>query len=441
MVSVSVSAEAAGNQNSSPKEPKPTSDASSPQTPLDLARRQPAMTIGDKEPGGRERQGQSSKGEASGRHRLLQHKKPAVVREVKLAPPVNSATAVAAALLLTDGRVWWVADLQAGTWEKVTVSSGGAGATAEGVAREGCLSSSGASAITVVRLPENSHAESRKTGRSDREETFVAGADGGGDCGNGSGRGVAIVVGRDDGWLFLLTQRGPTSTEVEDARAESAGCRRRGEQQPQAASSQPRPWRIGAAWKGHRSRVTAIWAIGDASQSDRPMSSSLQAPAGGSRGFTAALDTSRLCVSTRRGERASGEFCGSLVSAGGDGTVAWWEWACAEQDGGVLHGDALNLPFGEVATRAPRLRMVRRMCVVVLRTPQVSQFRLDIACGTMSCCITVCGVLLVPVFRFEHGPSGRRREAGVAITGSGSGCCLLPFRTLSLSSKHPTLPR
>lgn len=393
-----VSAEAAWDPKNSLREPKRTSDASSSHTRLDRARRQSA--VGDKEPRERKRQGQSNEYQASGRQRQPQQKKPAVVREVRLAPRVNSATAVAAALLLTDGRVWWVADLQVGTWEEVTVSASGAEATVDGVAIEGCLSSPGASTITVVRLPGNAHAESRKTGRNDGRETFVAGTKVGGDC--GSGRGLAIVVGRDDGWLFLLTQRRPPPTDVEDSSAESAYCRGRGKEQPsQQASYPPRPWRIGAAWKGHRSRVTAIWAIGDAAQSE----GSLHASAGGSRGFTAALDTSRLCVSTRRGERGGGEFCGALASAGGDGTVAWWEWACADQDGDVLHGDIFSSSFGEVATRAPRLRMVSCACCVSRHA--IVQFRVDLACGTISCC-TRClhGALRVPVLRFERGLSG-----------------------------------
>jgi len=184
----------------------------------------------------------------------------------------------------------------------------------------------------------------------------VAGKGGGGDC--GSGRGYAVIVGRDDGWLFLLTRRRSPLTESEEARTESAGCRGRGERQPQPASSRPCPWRIGAAWKGHRSRVTAIWAVGDAAQSGRPFN----APEGGSQGLTAALDTSRLRVSTERGGRGGGEFCGALASAGGDGTVAWWEWACSEHDGGGVHDDTFALSFAEAITRAPRLRMVSRMC-------------------------------------------------------------------------------
>ena len=355
-----VSAATSENPKSRPRKPELSSDRPSSHTLVDPPCQQPKFDVDDHE--GRGGQGQNSKDGVSGRQRQRkrQQKKPAVVREVRLAPPpANSATAVAAALLLTDGQVWWVPDLQAGTWEQVTVSASGAEATADGVARDGFLAGSGASSIAVVRLPVKRHVESGETDGSNRGGKSVAGKEGIVDC-RGTGSGIAIVVGRDDGRLLLLTQRRPPLTGVDEARAESGDDGEKGEKQPQPASS-PRPWRIDAAWKGHRSRVTAIWAIGDAAQS-RP----LHAPEGGSQGFTAALDTSRLCVSSRNrtGERGGGEFCGSLASAGGDGTLAWWEWACTEQDGdgGVPDDGDLKSSFGEATTRAPRLRMVSRIC-------------------------------------------------------------------------------
>ena len=306
-----VAATAVGEPKGNPTEPERTSGNSSKQD---------------------EREGlEQSGGRASGRRGVRQRqKKTVVVREVKLAPASKSGTAAAAAVLLTDGSLWWVPDLQVGTWERVTVSVGDA-AVADGVTETDFLSSASVSAIAVVGLsPGDHHPGGKKTTASDGGGESVGGKIDGGD--RGSGDEVAIVAGRDDGWLMLLSQS-PSRPAVD------ADGRKR-----HRPPSQPRAWCVRAAWKGHRSRVTAAWAVSDAAQRRSSRSS-----AGESQAFSAALETSRFSNGC-----AGGGFDGVLVSAGGDGTVAWWEWACAEESQNMVH----TRDSGDMAIPAPRLRMV-----------------------------------------------------------------------------------
>lgn len=255
---------------------------------------------------------------------------------MKLAPPSNSGTGVAAAVLLNDGSVWWVPDLQVGTWEMVTVSVGDA-AVANGVAAGGFLSSAGVSVIAVVGLPPgDTYADKEITTSSDRGGESVTGKKDRG--GNGSCGEVAIVAGRDDGWLVLLSQGRPRPTLDTDGRT--------GDSPP----SQPRAWRVSAAWKGHKSRVTAVWAVGDDAQNRSP-----QAQARGSQAFTAALETSRLS------KRCVGSMLdGALASAAADGTLAWWEWACSRKGRNMVHDFRSGSGSDEMTMPAPGLRMVSR---------------------------------------------------------------------------------
>lgn len=348
-----VAAAAAEESKSTPKEPR--SNTASPRTPF----QQPISS--DMKHAGRGGQG-SSAGGASRRRGDRRRQKPTVVREVRLVRGYSRTAAAAAALLLADGSVWWVSDLQVGSWQQVTVSAGGA-AAADGVTAEGCLSSSGISAIAVVGLPGQSHAEENPTFGSDSGEKFVTGRKANGGCGRGGVRAiseVAIVAGRDDGWLFLLTQSRSPPTVISKANhdvkpADGGGGDR--------AVSPPRPWRISAAWEGHRSRVTAVWVVGDAAQSRL-----LIAPEGGPQGFTAALDTSRLFSSSSSGGHGCDQLYGALVSAGADGTVAWWEWARADHAEDVVddgNPSSCRKSGGEMTIRAPRLRMVSRITVTL----------------------------------------------------------------------------
>ncbi|CAM9184864.1 unnamed protein product [Scytosiphon promiscuus] len=316
-----------------------------------------------------------SEGRAS-RH-LRRRQKPAVVREVRLARRVSGTAAPAAALLLTDGSVWWVADLAVGSWQPVTASKAAAGAGQE------LLSSFGVSAIAVVKLRQPSYDHTGNTAplrkgngeesatRPENDDRCRAGeaatsperSEG---SGGGTGDEVAIVVGRDDGWLFLLTR---TDSSLEAASAgsftqhdkpnEGRVDRRQGQDPP---TTIPGPWTISAGWKGHRSRVTAIWVVGDvAAPRSRTLSTS---EGGGSRPFTAALETSRVGnVSTSGGGNDDrGGFYGALVSAGADGTVAWWDWprgihrSTGDDCGGGGGGGTESSP--EAGSRTAKIRMV-----------------------------------------------------------------------------------
>eukprot|EP00752_Nemacystus_decipiens_P003736 g3442.t1 len=315
---------AARNPKGNPlTEPEPSSGTSSsrthfPQQTSDCSSEQD-------ERGLREQSGGRASRRRGARRRL---KKTAVVREVRLAPPSNSGTAAAAAVLITDGGVWWVRDLHVGTWERVMHSVGDA-VVVDGVVEMGFSSSAGVSAIAVVRLSQQeNHAEQEQTTASDCGGASVKSKKDGG--GRGSGCEFAIVVGRDDGWLFLVSQGRP--------RPPVDGDERKGDQ-PQSQ----RTWRVTAAWKGHRSRVTAVWAVGDAARDRR----------GGSQAFTVALETSRLSK-----RRDGGGVDGTLVSAGADGTVAWWEWACSEEDRNMVHTGHSGSGHEEMTIPTPRLRMV-----------------------------------------------------------------------------------
>eukprot|EP00903_Cladosiphon_okamuranus_P013793 g12836.t3 len=326
--STPVAAAATGEPTKNPTEPEPSSNARSSPTP---SPHQTASCSNRQERGGQEH---SRIGASRRRGVRRRQKKPVVVREVKLTPPFNSGTGVAAVVLLADGSVWWVPDLQVGTWEMVTVSMGDA-AVADGVTGGGFLSSAGVSAVAVVGLPPGeNYADKENTTSSDLSGERVAGKKDSGGC--GSGGEVAIVAGRDDGWLFLLSRGRPRPTVDTDRRTDDL------------PPSQPRAWRVSAAWKGNCSRVTAVWAVGDAAQSR-----SLHAPAGGSQAFTAALETSRLskrCV--------GGIFDGALVSAAADGTLAYWEWPCSRQGRNTLNDCESGSGSEEVKMPAPRLRMV-----------------------------------------------------------------------------------
>lgn len=332
-----VAAAAAGEPKSNPSwQPEPGSNASSPRTPF---QHQTAGYGTQNVKGGQEQ----SEGRASRRRGIRQRqKKPAVVREVKLAPMSNSGTVVAAALLLADGCVWWVPDLQVGAWEKVTV---GDAAVIDRVSEGGFLSSAGVSAVAVGGLllpPGQKNANKRDTIAYDCGGESVAGKRDSGGCGSGSE--VAIVAGRDDGWLFLLSQSRPPPTTDADGRE--------GDQ----SSSQPGAWRVSAAWKGHRSRVTAVWPVSDAARSRSP-----HAPPGGSQVFAAALETSRLSHVSGCKRRSDDRFEGALVSAGADGTVAWWGGACSEETQDMAHDGKSGSGSGAMTMPAPGLRMVRRI--------------------------------------------------------------------------------
>lgn len=344
-----VAAAVAEGPKSNPAESR--SNTASPYTPFQHE------ISGDNKHLRREGQGPTA-GDAPRRRNDRRKQKPTVVREVRLVRgcprTAAAAAATAAALLLADGSVWWVSDLHAGCWQQVTVSANG-GAAAGGANVEGCLSSSGISAIAVVGLLGRNHAEENSTSGSDSGDKFVAGKKGSGD------NEVAIVAGRDDGWLFLLTQRRSAPTVVSETNYDvRAGGAADGGGDDRTASP-PRPWRVSAAWKGHRSRVTSVWVVGDAAHSRF-----LDAPEGEPQGLTAALDTSRLLtLSSNRGKNCYGQMYGALVSAGADGTVAWWKWARAEDiEDAADDGSpgSCRKSSGEVVICAPRLRMVSRAC-------------------------------------------------------------------------------
>lgn len=350
-------AAAAVDQGSTSNPTEPSSNAPSPRTtPFQQS------ISGDKKHSQRGGQGLSGGG-ASRRRDDRRRRKPVVVREVRLVrgcsrTAATASMATAAALLLADGSVWWVSDLHIGSWQQVTVSAGGAAAV-DGVT-EGCLLSSGISAIAVVELLEQRHAEANPTPFGS-DGVAMENMDGGGNE-------VAIVAGRDDGRLFLLTQRRPPPTVFSEANSDVKPGSATDDGRGDRAASPSRPWRVSAAWEGHRSRVTSVWLVGDAAHSRI-----LNAPEGESQGLTAALDTSRLFSSSSSEEQCYGRLYGALVSAGADGTVAWWEWARAEPVGGVADDgspSSCRKLGGEVTVCAPRSRMVSRVYRVNLSRVQ-----------------------------------------------------------------------
>lgn len=343
--------------------------------------------------------GDSGQGQSEGRasrHRL-RRQKPAVVREVTLARGVSGTTA--AALLLADGSVWWVVDLSVGAWQPVTSAAAVSGAG------KGFLPSSGVSAITVARLRRrsgDSHAGGNGTCGKGGPRRSVAGRDDGDDfCRPGdastplqrgedilstTGDGVTIIAGRDDGWLFLLTPSQCPLAAASSARSheldEAMANQRDGDNRHAPI---PGPWTVSAAWKGHRSRVTAIWVVGDVAAAPR---SSLPITSKGapSQAFIAALDSSRVekASNSGGGKGDSGRFGGALVSAGADGTVAWWDWP---RDGGSSTGDGGGggKSSRETERRAAKLRMVS----------QVKAARSRIACKSREGVACLCFLSLV----------------------------------------------
>ena len=206
---------------------------------------------------------------------------------------------------------------------------------------------------------------------------------------------VFVVVGREDGSMFLLAAHpaspvascASTSSKAPDVcfpRASEKGSDGNGCSQPDRSPRPPRPpWRVAASWKGHRgSRVTSLWVVNDATsaaasaasvaKTNASCASALGKPRGdggasaaaagleqveeNSIPFIAALDTSRLsrpqddgCPCPHGGGAA---FDGVLVSAGADGTVAWWEWP------GCVEGEDASIFGGGGRAQAPALRMV-----------------------------------------------------------------------------------
>lgn len=333
ITSVMMAAAAIGEPKINAREPELGSDA--PSTRPHFQQQTSGYSSED------ENREQTQRGRSSGRRRGARQrlKKPAVVREVKLTTPSNPGTAVAAALLLADGCVWWVSDLQVGTWERVTVPVDEAAVT-NGVTEEGFLSSSGVSAVAVVgSLPRQNHADKENFIASERGGKSVTGEEDSGGCEIGSK--VAIVAGRDDGWLFLLSQSQKFHmVDPDEVRSDKT-------------SSLTRAWRVSAAWKGHRSKVTAVWPLSDAARDRSPRASS-----GESQEFTAAMETSRLSNFPSRRTPGGDRFDGALVSAGAGGTVAWWEWACVGGDRKMAHGGKPASGCEQMVMAAPRLRMV-----------------------------------------------------------------------------------
>lgn len=325
------------------------------------------------------------------RHRL----KPTVVREVRL-----SRDGTGAALLLADGSVWWVDDLDIGVWQPVTalephttspaprtrdtrteadiesrpnsdetpieimreassLPTGGAEAAA-GATVEGLLSRRGVSAIAVVKVKQG-EADGDGVGRD--SAGACAGKDMSG-CGTETrpehvyrGRdGVAIIVGRDDGRLFLLTRKRPTMAVSPNKCCPDEATSERFSGRGHDRTAPPYPWCVSASWKGPEVRVTAIWTVGEAAKSAHSQGGTRER---GSCHFISALETSMLrCPS---GGLHGARIDGALVSAGANGTVAWWEWTSAANIRGVA-GDVNDngAKRGEnTGMRAPNLRMVR----------------------------------------------------------------------------------
>lgn len=347
--------------------------------------------------GGKFGQGQ---GRAARRQDDRHRQKPTIVREVRL-----SRDGTGAALLLADGSVWWVDDLDIGVWQPVTTlqqpskvspaprphdtrieadiesrldsdgtprermrqaSSLPTGREEEemaaGVTAEGLLSSRGVSAIAVVRLRQ-SEADGDSVGRES------AGVCAGNDIG-GRGTetrskhacrgsdGVAIVVGRDDGYIFLLTRRRTTMAVSPDEGFPDGATSERLSGRGRDGTAPPYPWCVSASWKGPEVRVTAMWIVGEASKSTPSQGDT---PEGGSCHFTSALETSTLCYPS--GGCHGARLDGALVSAGANGAVAWWEWASPANIGGVAgHVNDNGAERGEpIEIHAPNLRMVRHI--------------------------------------------------------------------------------
>lgn len=336
-------------------------------------------------------QGQHGQGRAArrpdDRHR---QKKPAIVREVRLSPD-----GTAAALLLADGSVWWVDDLDVGVWQPVTILQpskvvspaprprdtrteekcenrpDGEGKSreiirqassppmscaeaADGVTLGGLLSSRGISAIAVVRL---------RQGHTNDDSAGVCAGKSSGERGTETrpkhvGRmreGVAIVVGRDDGCLFLLTQARPTVALSADYCCADEAISKRSSGRGHDGTSPAYPWRVSASWKGPGTRVTAIWIVGGAGKGAPSQGDKLE---GASCQFTSALETSRLSY-PGEGCHGAGFDC-ALVSADANGTVAWWEWASAVNNKGAASdgNDSGAKQSENTGIRAPSLRMV-----------------------------------------------------------------------------------
>lgn len=202
----------------------------------------------------------------------------------------------------------------------------------------------------------------------------------------------AIAVGHDDGWMSLLVppiEDPPASTPPrtpnyrfsqpltpQDVRAgfeeeeyiASAEAAVGKDVSRSGISRPPCLWRVLASWKGHRCRVTSLWVVQNDDETSCASSvvenDSLRIgnPRGGAvegmgiersaPPFTAALNTSRL--STRKLPDAAGAlFDGALVSAGADGSVAWWEWPGFVEKGGVPVAEDVSGRMPE-----PKLRMV-----------------------------------------------------------------------------------
>lgn len=296
------------------------------------------------------------------RHSSKGRKKPAVVREVRLAANLPGGAAV----LLADGSVWWVADLTVGTWQPVTISppkyivapvtdsgrafpeeqhdlmGGVEGATSENgeshartegtvdaayeASSAACWTNSGVSSIAVFSIPRST------TAAAGEGDVMSVGLNGRGEAvdkhvdGNHPARGnpsdeetrckkddVAIVAGCDDGQLFVLTQSHQVKRDLSAGGGQTLRC------------PPPRPWRVITAWQGHRSRVTATWLVRDGTNSKIATGHKMTADPT-CRSFTSAVDTSRL-----KAPVDGVAVNGALVSAGADGTVIWWDWNCDEE--------------------------------------------------------------------------------------------------------------
>lgn len=298
------------------------------------------------------------------RGRRRQRQRPAIVRQVHLCHRGE-----AAALLFTDGSVWWVSDLTIGSWEHVTASglddssvrvAAGKGSSDDGVGVRGsqhgenptaeqsygCLGESDTRGVMPDgRLLSEGVSAIAVTGHSSAES---AGIDGSGtrsaQCGeecsqnpsddgvverlswggfNGFHDGASIVIGRDDGWLFVLTK----SQELQEQRERqqlfsSPVGADKGRSRAKEATT-PGVWRVSEKWIGHNARVTSVWLAGcRASTVDGPGD---YVPMDARPSHLAALETSRLRGAFRGRPSAAGCH-GALVTAAADGTLAWWGW-------------------------------------------------------------------------------------------------------------------
>ena len=339
-------------------------------------------------------------GRAARRQDDRNRQKPTIVREVRL-----SRDGTGAALLLADGSVWWVDDLNIGVWQPVTIlepsttspaprprdtrtdcngrlregmrqassSAAGRAEAADGVTVEGLLSRRDVSAIAVVRL-RRVEADSDSVGL---DSTDVCAGEASGGRGTkprpkhvrrGSD-GVAIVVGRDDGCLFLLTRTRPTMAPSPDNCCSDEAASERISVRENDRTTPSYPWCVSASWQGPEVRVTAMWIVGEAAKSTPSLG---EPPEGGSCHFTSALETSMLCHPS--GGCHGARLDGALVSAGANSTVAWWEWASTASIRGVAGGGNDNgAERGEnTGIRAPKLRMVSRILGYKYMNPPAS---------------------------------------------------------------------